>query len=459
MIATWRLVLFSLPAIPAAMLLIPVTVHLPAFYARDVGLGLSTVGVILFATRLWDVIIDPLIGSLSDRTSTRFGRRRPWIVLGAPLTVIAMWALFRPPAGAGALYLLGGGLALYLGWTMMVLPYQAWAAELSRDYHERSRIAGWREGFGVFGTLIALVLPVAAGIGADAAANLSFLAVLVMIALPLAVVAALSAVKEPVRPRGDAVLSWRSGIAALRWNGPFKRLILAYLLNGFANGLPPTLFLLFVGDVLKSPEQAGLALVIYFAAGILAAPFWIWASKRIGKHWAWIISMIWACVFFLFVPFLGPGDTPLFLLICVLTGVSFGADLALPASMQADVIDLDAARSGQARAGLYFALWAMASKLALAIAVGAAFPILDWVGYAEGRDNSRSALLTISLLYGFAPVLFKAAAIAIMWRYPLTADRHAALRAALEKRRHRKDLTNATHNDRADRRIIPALGV
>jgi GPH family glycoside/pentoside/hexuronide:cation symporter len=316
MIATWRLILFSLPAIPAAMLLIPVTVHLPAFYARDVGLGLSVVGVVLFITRLWDVIIDPLIGALSDRLRTRFGRRRPWIVLGAPVTVAAMWLLFRPPAEAGPGYLLGAGLLLYLGWTMMVLPYQAWAAELSPDYHERSRIAGWREGFGVIGTLAALVLPVAAGVGSDAGANLGFLALLVVIALPIAVIAALAVISEPERPADEIKLSFKAGLQALKRNGPFKRLILAYVLNGFANGLPPTLFLLYVGDVLKSPEKAGLALVIYFAAGVLAAPFWIWVSKRIGKHWAWIISMIWACVFFLAAPFLGEGDAAIFLAIC-----------------------------------------------------------------------------------------------------------------------------------------------
>lgn len=456
MIPNWRLVLFSLPAIPAAMLLIPVTVHLPAFYAREVGLGLSVVGVILFVTRLWDVIIDPLIGSLSDRIPTRFGRRRPWIVVGAPLTVFAMWVLFRPPADAGALYLLGAGLLLYLGWTMMVLPYQAWAAELSSDYHERSRIAGWREGLAVVGTLAALVLPVVAGVGSDAGANLGFLALLVVISLPLAVVAALGVMKEPERPKGEVTLSWRKGIDALRQNGPFKRLILAYLLNGFANGLPPTLFLLYVGDVLKSPAQAGLALVIYFAAGVLAAPFWIWVSKRIGKHRAWIASMIWACVFFMIVPFLGAGDASWFLIICVLTGISFGADLALPASMQADVIDLDSARTGGARAGLYFALWAMASKLALAIAVGVAFPVLDWAGFAEGGENSTGALLTLALLYGFVPVLFKLAAIAVMWRYPLTASRHATLRDGLSARRLRKETKDASLSDRADRRISPA---
>lgn len=459
MIATWRLILFSLPAIPAAMLLIPVTVHLPAFYARDIGLGLSVVGVVLFVTRLWDVIIDPLIGSLSDRIPTRFGRRRPWIVLGAPLTVAAMWLLFRPPADAGPVYLLGAGMLLYLGWTMMVLPYQAWAAELSADYHERSRIAGWREGFGVIGTLAALVLPVVAGVGSDAAANLGFLALLVVITLPVAVIAALSAIGEPERPAGEITLGVRAGLDALKRNGPFKRLILAYVLNGFANGLPPTLFLLYVGDVLKSPEKAGLALVIYFTAGVLAAPFWIWVSKRIGKHRAWIVSMIWACVFFMAAPFLGEGDAPIFLAICVLTGISFGADLALPASMQADVIDLDAARSGGARAGLYFALWAMASKLALAVAVGMAFPILDLAGYAEGTQNPKAALWVLALLYGFAPVLFKLAAIAVMWRYPLTAVRQAKLRRLLEDRRRRKETTDVSNIERAGRRVAPALGV
>ena len=142
-----RLVAYGAPALPLAALGLPVFIHLPTFYATAMGWVFATVGAILLFARLWDVITDPLIGFLSDRTGGRFGRRRPWIVAGMPLVLAATWALFVPPDGAGAWHLLFWSLALYLGWTMMILPLSAWGAELSPDYHERSRIAAYREGF------------------------------------------------------------------------------------------------------------------------------------------------------------------------------------------------------------------------------------------------------------------------------------------------------------------------
>lgn len=433
---TWRLLLFSLPALPAAVLLIPVTVHLPTFYAGDMAVGLGVVGAVLFATRLWDVAVDPAIGALSDRRLVPWGRRRPWLLAGTPMTLVAVWLLFRPPAGVGWEHLLIWTLLLYLGWSMMVLPYGAWAAELSTDYHERARIAGFREAIGVLGTLVALVLPFALGVAGDPGATLALLALFVAVTLPPTILAALVAAKEPP-PLATGRLDWRAGMRGVRRNGPFVRLLIAFALNGFANGLPPTLFLLFVGDVLKAPDEAGPALLIYFAAGVVAVPFWVWLARKIGKHRAWIAAMLWACAFFVVVPFLGPGDAHLFMAICVATGLSFGADLALPAAMQADVIDIDTARTGSQRTGFYLALWTVTNKATLAVAVGVAFPILELAGFARDGASPPLALTTLALLYGGAPVLFKLAAIMVMRSYPLTAARHSRLMGRIAARRSR----------------------
>ncbi len=429
-----RTVLFAygLPGLPLAALLLPLYVTLPAFYAVDLGLGFFAVGVVLLLARLWDVVTDPLIGTLSDRLTTRFGRRRPWLLAGAPLVMVSAGFLFLPGAGAGWGVLLVWTMVLYLGATMILLPYTAWGAELSSDYDERSRIAGWREGLVVVGTLLAAGLP--AVLGAERAVALEVIAWSLWVVLPVCLLIAVRFVPE--HPVGlQERLAWPRALRLMWRNGPFRRLIAAYFLNGIANGLPATLFLLYVELVLEAPEWSGLLLFLYFSCGIAAIPIWLRFSRRWGKHRTWMGAMIWASVIFAFVPLLGPGDQIWFLAICVLTGVSLGADLTLPASMQADVVDLDSLRSRQSRAGLYFALWGVATKLALALAVGIAFPLLALAGLEPGRaDPTPFALFTLAALYSLLPAVIKLTSVGLVAGYPITAARQRRIRRLIEVR-------------------------
>ena len=413
---------------PLAALNLPLYVYLPAFYAEEIGIGLATVGVVLLIARVLDTVTDPLIGELSDRLPTRFGRRRPWLVAALPLLLLATWMLFLPPSGAGSGHLLLWSILAYVAWTAMLLPYTAWGAELSDDYHQRSRVTAAREGFVVLGILFAAALPVLLGLGSeDKGPVLAVLAWIMALLLPLALVVLLARVPEtPITSPGH--LSLGQGLKIALRNRPFLRLVMAYLLNGVANGLPATLFLLFVADGLALPAYAGLLLLLYFASGFAAIPLWLGLSRLVGKHRAWSAAMLWACAVFVWVPLLGPGDFWPFVVICLLSGLSLGADLALPASIQADVVDLDRLQTGRQRTGLFFAVWSMSTKLALALAVGLAFPILSFAGFTPGGANTPGALTTLAVLYGLAPVVIKLAATALVWNFPITAAAQADLR-------------------------------
>ncbi|HYE47978.1 MAG TPA: MFS transporter, partial [Azospirillaceae bacterium] len=403
------LLAYGLPALPLAALTLPVFIFLPARYA-ELGLGLGTIGWALLLGRLWDGATDPLVGWLSDRTPGPWGRRRPWIAAGTPLTLLAVWFLLVPPADAGLAHLLGWSFALYFGWTMVTVPLTAWGAELTGDYDERSRVSGWLNGFLVAGTVTALVLPVAfgaGGVGQEAGA-LSVVAAFVLAALPPAVALLLAVVPEP--PAAPAPRTGLKGGARLvLGNAPFRRLVLAYLLNGLANGLPAQLFLFYAAHVLQAGERAGLFLIVYFVSGIAAVPLWLRLSGRHDKHRVWCWAMLWACLWFAAVPLLGPGDGGLFLAVCVLTGLSLGADLVLPPSMQADAVDAETARTGAARTGLYFALWGLATKLAVALAA-VGLPLASLAGFRAEGPNGPEALTALALLYGPLPVAFKLAA-------------------------------------------------
>ncbi len=418
---------YGLPGLPLAMLGLPLYMYLPSHYAGY--LGLATVGAVLLLARLWDVITDPVVGWLSDRMQWRHGRRKLLILIGLPVILLSCHQLFNPASTPGVTYLLLWSMLLYLGWTLVVLPYHAWGAELSADYNERSSITGIREGFVIAGTLLAGMLPVVTG-AETTAQTLAWFSQILLVVLPAAVLLALFVVREP-QNRATAV-NWKAGLILLRENRPFMRLLIAYLINGIANALPATLFIIFVSHYLAAPEWVGRLLAVYFIAGIIGLPLWLSLAKRRGKHRTWCYSMLFACLSFIWVPLLESGDVTAFLLICLFSGLSLGVDMALPASMQADVVDFDSAKGGGQRTGLFFGLWGMATKLALALAVGIAFPILELAAFSTTATvNTPTAEMTLLALYGVVPIVFKLIAVALVWNFPLDQTAQQALRRSI----------------------------
>jgi glycoside/pentoside/hexuronide:cation symporter, GPH family len=435
------LAVYALPALPLAILALPFYVVVPAFYAQVVGLPIATVGQALLLVRIVDALSDPLAGALADRWRPRFGRRRLWVLVAAPLVALAAARVLLAPARADAAYLALWGSLLSVAWTACLVPYMAWGAELSRSYGGRTRVAAFRESLTVAGTLIALAAPAALPrLGFDGQqAVLAAFAVAIGAGLPLAALIAVAWVPEPVQRGGPGLAARRlspgEGLRHMLANRPFLRLLAAFFVNGFANGLPATLFLFFVGDRLAAPAAAGPLLVLYFVCGVAGVPIWFTLARRMSKHRAWALGMVLAASAFSAAAFLGPGDVAPFASICVVTGLALGADVVLPASIQADVIDIDTAACGEERAGLYLAVWALATKLALAVAVGLAFPLLGLFGFDPANGLSTGeGLAALAFLYGGLPVLLKFGAIALMWRFPLDESVMAEVAARIATR-------------------------
>jgi glycoside/pentoside/hexuronide:cation symporter, GPH family len=434
------LALYALPAFVLALPTVPAYVYLPKFYAETLGLGLTATGAALLIARLFDVVTDPAVGIASDRLRFRIGRRKPWIAVGAVLAGSALVALFQPPEAVSVGYLIGWAMLLYFGWTLVAVPYAAWGAELSRDYHGRTRITAAREAAQIFGILVGSAMPALlierGGGEVEALGFVAWLAVIV--GLPT-IAALLLRVPEVAAsaPAGAVASGWRRYGEILR-NRPFLRLLGAWLINGLANGIPSVLFLLYMAYVLRAGAATqGLLIFTYFLAGVAAVPLWLRLSRRFGKHRTWCFAMIGACAAFVWVPLLGPGDVAAFFVICLVTGMALGADLALPPAIQADVIDLDELRSGEQRAGLFFALWSMGTKLAMAAAVGIAFPAIEALGFRIGEVNEPSALFALAVIYAGLPTVLKLIAILLMWRHPLTERRHGLIQKRLAQRAYR----------------------
>jgi GPH family glycoside/pentoside/hexuronide:cation symporter len=425
------------PAFALALFGVPVFVHLPKFYADIAGAPLGALGTAILLTRIFDGVTDPLIGALSDRTRTRWGRRRPFLVIGALPLAVSVIALFSPPSGdAAALWFFVCMTVAFLAWTVVQIPYQALGAELAGGHHGRTTLFAVRDGLWMLGTLVAAAAPAlvraareAAGAAPDEAAVFRTLGLAYAVLLAVLPLWCAWRVAEPVIP---AVVQPRltvDGLARVwRGNRPYRLLLTAYAVASLGGALPGTLLFFYVEQVLQAPGSTDALLGLYFVAGFAGLPLWTWASRRGGKLRAFLVATLLSVMVFLGALWLGPGDVLAFAGITVLSGLGFGATLLLPASMLADTLDYETWRSGTRREGLLLGVWGVVMKASAAVGAGVALPLLGWAGYVSGAaSQSPEAVQAIRLLYCAVPCVCYAAALAIAARYPIDADEHARI--------------------------------
>lgn len=442
---------YAAPAYALAVIGIPVYVYIPKFYTDVVGINVILLGYILFSVRIFDAISDPVIGYLSDRTHTKYGRRRPYIVVGSVFVAMAMYLLFNPPQASPQFETVWFGVfiyALFLFWTVVTVPYESLGPEITFDYHERTSLFGLRDGFLIAGTLAAASAPALVqwvfGLSQDPAGERAkFFWISVMYA-PLLVGTAMwcaLAIKERDYQPRSSNLGLRAGLRQVARNRPFMILLVAYTISAIGNNLPATLILFYVQYVLQS-EWADFFLVLYFITGILFLPGWIYISRRTGKKAAWLVSMAVNSGAFLGVFFLGPGDAWLYGILVALSGIGFGATLALPSAIQADVIDYDELLTGERREGQYIGWWSISKKLAAAVGIGAGLAILGMAGYVPNTTQTFEVQLALRVLYALVPSLFNLIGLAVALAYPISDQVHAGIKEAIANKRAGRDYLN-----------------
>ncbi len=433
---------YAAPAFSLAVAGIPIYVYMPKFYTDVVGVHMAVLGSIILGIRIFDAVTDPLIGFLSDKTRSRFGRRRPYMAAGAVALALSIYFLFNPPDRPTTFETAWFGLwmfGLFFFWTLVEVPYESLGPEISFDYHERIALFGWRDGALIAGTLAAAASPALVsrllGLSTGPAdERLKFLTISLFYA-PLVVVfcwwCVLSIRERPTEaPARPFVAGFRD---ALR-NKPFVILLVSYTVAAFGSNLPATLILYYVEYVLQS-SRADLFLFLYFVTGIAFLPGWVLLARRIGKKKAWILSMMVNTGAFAGVLLLGPGDAGIYGGLVALSGLGFGATIAIPSAMQADVIDYDELITGERREGTYVGLWSITKKLAAALGVGLALSLLGTVGYEPNTVQPEGVVRMLRVLYAGVPCVCNGVALLIALAYPISSRVHEDIRDAVARRK------------------------
>jgi GPH family glycoside/pentoside/hexuronide:cation symporter len=439
---------YAAPAFALAVVGIPVYVYLPKFYTDVVGIEITALGYILASVRVFDAFTDPPMGYITDRTVSRFGRRRPYIAGGAVFVALFMYLLFHPPRATPLFETVWFGIcvyALFFFWTVVTVPYESLGPEITFDYNERNALFGLRDGLLIAGTLAAAASPAAVqaafGLAADAEGERTKFFWIAVIYAPLVIGSAwwcAWAIRERPLPETSAAGVWK-GLRLVFRNRPFKILITAYTISAIGNNLPATLILFYVQYVLESP-YADLFLLLYFLSGIVFLPGWVVLARRIGKKSAWILSIAVNTGAFIGVFFLGPGDAAIYGVLVFLSGIGLGATLALPSSIQADVIDYDELLTGERREGRYIGLWSIAKKLAAAVGVGAGLSILGLAGYVPNAQQPEEVRLALRVLYALVPSVCNLAALAIALAYPISGAVHQRILDGIERRKKKESV-------------------
>ena len=426
---------FAGPSLPFAALGLPLIVHLPTFFAQSVGIPLTAVTAMFIVARVLDIGADPFLGMWMDKTRTRIGRFKPWIIGGGLMLMIGTWLAFMPPQGAPLPYLAACLVAIYVAFSVVVLAQTSWAAVLSANYNERSRVYGWWQFGNVVGMLLVLLLPViVAARGGTQAQGVAAMGVFIVVLLPITIGIAVWKVPEP-RVHSECHAGLKEYFAFFKLSS-VRRLMLTDLLYGLAPGITGALALFYFKAVKGMDDgQANILIFAYFAAGLAGSPLWSWVSLRVGKHRALALAGLLYAAAYIGVWLAPAGSFPMAVGSMLLVGIPFPAGQILLRSMMADVGDEERLASGEDRSGMLFALLTLTNKVGTALATVVLLP-LTWVGFKEAHDavNEPAALGMLTFLFVALPIAVLVTSSLIIRGFPIDQKRQQEVRAALDAR-------------------------
>jgi len=430
------ILLFGTVAFPLGMIGLPIAIYLAPLYSGQLEIGLGIIGAALIGTRLLDFVTDPLIGIVSDRWRPKMGRRRVWLIIGTLTLGAGIYMLFCPPAGIDAVYFVLAVSLAYLGLTTLRLPYTAWAAEISPDYHARTKISSTTQFFAIAGLLASTIIPAVliARYDADSLEIMRAIGWTIIVLLPITSTIVYFTVPEPDAPTTTTKFDFRKAASTILTNGPFIRLTLASLVATLGETFRQSTTIFFARDVV-GVQNIGQVYLFYFIAALVFIPVWSMLAKRMEKHRALIMALLIVALTNGLMVFLSEGDNALFYALFVLKGACYGGVVVLPYAMIADTVDVDTAESLDRQQGLFYSVEAMVQKLGSALGAGIPLILLAVVGYNAAGETQTEPLFALSLIYSLIPSALVLIAAFMVVGYSLTASKQVELRGQIADRK------------------------
>lgn len=389
-------------ALPLAFAGLPLYIHAPDFYARDLGINIGVLGIILLAIRLFDAIQDPIIGYMSDRYTHK---KIIFLTVSMFLLGAGLYALFSGPINGFPIeiWFVLSMIITTTGFSILTINLTMIGGLSSSDKNERTRLSSWREMFGLIGLVIAAIIPTVLSYYSLVYGFIGF----GIIGLCLFVEYMRDNPLINSSPNNPSHFSFFKILF-----GHEKLFFIACFLNYIAAAIPVILVMFFIHDYLQLSQMSGLFLCLYFLSGAFFMPLWTGLSAKIGKYETWMMAMMLSVLTFGFAFFLNAGDAIVYGVICALSGIALGGNLPLPPSILADRITV---QQNQVNAAQYYAVLSLLPKIAMAIASGIPLIILNDFSFNAGGDNSEQALSMLLLLYTIAPCIVKVVALVLLW--------------------------------------------
>lgn len=429
---------FACAAIPLNAFQLAIAVHLPRYFATSLGIALVTVGAIFGLVRLIDLPIDFATGFAMDRTKTRLGRYRIWLLAGAPVFALGLVMLMQSQPGVGEAYFFSWLLIMYLGYSSFYLAHLAWAGAIAPTYQERSRLFGTITFLGVIGAVAVLAIPIFMDrAGHTEAEGVQAMIWFIVAGIPLTGLVVAFTARDRIAPVHPVEFKLKDYLRILT-RPDILRLLAADMCVTLGPGWMAALYLYYFHDSRGfDTATANLLLAIYIAAGFAGAPFIAWLANRIGKHRALMVSTTIYSLGLIVVPFVPKGSFAIMAPGMFVVGAMQAGFVVMIRALAGDIADEMRLESGRQWMGLVYALTNLTTKAGQALSVILTFSIaLPLVGYQarEGAVNTPGAIRGLELVFIVGPIVFVMLAGAFFFRYRLTADRHAEIREALDER-------------------------
>jgi sugar (glycoside-pentoside-hexuronide) transporter len=438
-LSTGRILGYSLPAFGSAMVLISVGVYLPKFYTDELLVGPALLSWVFLLGRFWDAVTDPVMGYVSDRTRTRWGRRRPYFLVSAVPIGVLFYYIWSPATGLSQtglfVHLLVCYLALYTFWTVFSIPYISLGAEMTMHYHERTRLFGARQAFFVAGTAVGTLAPVYfARHAGDAREGYSMMAAVFGALTMLLIVFAFTRVKENRSHEAPNPLPFFRGLRVTFKNRAFVVLVLVYVTSLVGSSFLAMLTPYIAQYVIHESWVVPYVVLAFMGGSVSSIYLWVQLAKRFGKNKTWSLAMaIGTAGYFLSLTY-HEGTWVRWIVLAVIVGAASGCTSAIGNAILADVVDSDELETGKRREGAFFGIMALLDKAAVGLAAFIGLRGLHAIGYQPNVEQTESVIFGMKFLYCLLPAICHLVALILFQRFPITREVHAGIRAELARR-------------------------